>query len=137
MDRDEIMSHVAEKLPDEPIVILTIYEDFDFVRENLEIYARLTDLIEGSHELVVLIANMLHASIGLNTIISGANFASRGIGAIFHHPSILQVVFVTTSKLVDLAAAGLNSPVFGNLHVKVFPTLDSALAYVREKASEG
>lgn len=130
------MSHIVEKVPDKPIIVLTIQEDFDFAKENLEIYAEVMTLIESHHESVVFIANMLDVTLNLNTLVSGTNFATRGIGALFHHPGVRQVVFITTSKLVDLAAAGLNSPVFGHVHVKVFPTLETALAYAHEQVSE-
>jgi hypothetical protein len=130
------MSHILEKVPDKPIVVLTLQEDFDFARENLEIYAEMMTLIESDHEPVVFIGNMLNVALNLNTLVSGTNFATRGIGALFHHPGVRQIVFVTASKLVDLAAAGLNSPVFGNVHVEVFPTLETALAYAAEQVSE-
>ncbi len=129
------MSHTVEKLPDEPIVVITIYEDFEFAKENLEIYAEAIALIESHHEPIIFIANMLDANLNLNTLVSGTNFASRGIGALFHHPNVQQVIFVTTSKLVNLAANGLNSPVFGYVDVEVFPTLEAALAHAQEKVS--
>jgi hypothetical protein len=70
----------------------------------------------------------------LATVIEGSNLVARGENPIFHHPNIRSVIYVTQSDLGALAAKGMDSNAFGNVDVKIFRTLDEALAYVRELA---
>ena len=63
-----------------------------------------------------------------------ASLAARGKNPIFHHPNILGVIYVTQSALSTLGAKGMKSDSFGNLDIKVFGTLDEALAHVRALA---
>jgi hypothetical protein len=58
---------------------------------------------------------------------------TRETGALLTHPLMKEFLVVTNVKLVELAAKGLSSDIFGNVAVQVFETLEDALAYAREQ----
>ena len=58
---------------------------------------------------------------------AAANMGGRGEDAIWHHPKIRGVYFVSNSKMVELAAKGMNTPIFANTMIKVFETVEEAL----------
>ena len=71
--------------------------------------------------------------------VKAANFGAgtTSIKGVFHHPKLIEFVVITEIGLVELAAKGMGSPMFGNLPVSVFKTKEEALSYVREKLAAG
>jgi hypothetical protein len=63
----------------------------------------------------------------LDDMIIGANRARSNQDSVFRHPKIKGIIFISDSKLVELSARGLNSPIFGNFSVTVVDSLEHAL----------
>ena len=71
----------------------------------------------------------------LDDVIRAAVAATHGDNPVLLHAQLIDTLLVTTDPLLVRAARSMNSPLFRNLHVRVFPVLDDALTYVDSQAS--
>ncbi len=124
--------YTIEKLPDEPIIIQTIRSDSS-VAEVPDSMSTMRELLEAESTPLFVIYDVSQASFGLQDILSGSNEASRSEKPLLKHPNIRETLVVSTSDLVRMAARGMNSPIFGNVALRVFDTLEEALAYCRQQ----
>jgi hypothetical protein len=130
------MSINIEKLPDEPIVIEKFDRDFNFKTQARESIESVLKTLDQQSEPVFYIIDAAEASISLDDIIASASLATKQF-SLFKHPNIRETLLVTQSQFTALAARGLNSPLFGHVHVLVFKTLQDALSHVREVTKAG
>jgi hypothetical protein len=56
---------------------------------------------------------------------------SQGPNAIWRHPKIREVLLISPQAIVQAAAPALSGDAFGNLNVRLFESLDEALACIR------
>ena len=89
--------------------------------------AEMIRILDAQEEPLFYITDIRTLKVSLEDVIAAANLGSRGQDPIWHHPKIRGVYFVSNSKMVELAAKGLRSPVFGNTVVKVLDTVEKAL----------
>jgi hypothetical protein len=87
-------------------------------------------------EQVDLILDLTSAKIGLDDVIVGANNSRRTDRSVFRHPQIRRIVAISSSKLIELGAKGLNSAAFGNRIVLVAPSVEEGLAILKRQPSE-
>jgi hypothetical protein len=71
----------------------------------------------------------------LGDILEGVSLAARGDGPSLHHPNIIETIIVSRDSIIAAAVKGMNTPTFGNLRIKVFSTMEQALAYVDAQPS--
>jgi len=126
------MSFTVKKHPTLPCLIVTVLPGFRLKRDMPE-SDRLTREILDAEGPLFNVLDLSQARLALSDVIDGANMGSRSSEPIWKDPRIRQTLLVTTSRVIEMAAAGMNSPAFGNLNVGVFPTLDDALQFVREQ----
>ena len=125
------MNVTSQKLPDEPIVVMTILgssaESGDPEQGGRQLYS----ILDRVSEPVFLILDVSKAEIDLDEILHGASSAYRGSNPIFRHPNIRQILQVSDNPAFEMAARGLNSESFGSVKVELFHTLKEALEYAR------
>jgi hypothetical protein len=117
-------------LDSRPVLLSTLHSDFSLARDWAEGEQEIRRILEAHPEPLFLVSDTREFKLSLDDLIAAANLGSRGEDPIWHHPKMRGVYFISTSKLIELAGAGLNSPMFGNTVVKVFPTLEEVLADV-------
>jgi hypothetical protein len=123
----------VEKLPDLPIIVVQVLEDWDSGRDAPLAMDEVAAFLDESEEPLYYCSDLTQSPRwGLSDVISVANLAARGRN-IVKHPNLKGVIAITTDKMIDLAARGMNSEIFGNVSVKVFPTLDELVEYVRSE----
>lgn len=127
------MSFTVEKHPDLPCLIVTVLPGFRLKRDMPESDRLTLELLDAAGGPLFNVLDLTRARLSLSDVIDGANMGSRGSEPIWKDPRIRQTLIVTSSRVIELAAAGMNSPAFGNLNVGTFPTLDAALQYIREQ----
>ena len=120
-----------ERLPDEPIVKVTLLAGFDFGDDMVEGNKPSFELLDSLDNPVFWILDMRQAKLGLEQLISSASMMTRGERPLWKHPMIRQTVIVSNASMIQLAAKGLNSDIFGNIAVKVFGTTEEAVDYAR------
>ena len=121
-----------EKLPDEPIIIFTAFENFDMAHDapaTVEgVHVFLSDLTEPVYFihnwLVVKLLDTMDVSIG-------AMSAALAQNPLFKDPNIREIIFVTTDKLLAASAEGSNSEIYGYVKIHIFPTMAEALRFAR------
>ena len=87
--------------------------------------------LESINEPMYWITDLRAVAITMNSIMEGSSQGARGEEPFWHHPLIIEMLFISDNKVIKVAAKGLNTVSFGNLSVKVFDTLEDALAYCR------
>jgi hypothetical protein len=120
-----------DKLPDEPIVIVTVTGDPDDLSDSERDISQLRSLFDRISESVFLILDMTNAEVGFDGLLRGASNAYRGDNPTFRHPNIREILHVSDDPGLELAARGMDSEMFGNVKIHLFETLSEALAYAR------
>ena len=126
------MSYSIEKLPDDPIIITTMFEDFS-MDQSEPFLDELIDLFDSLVEPVYLIADVDRYTFSVQDMLVALNVAVQGSRAIMHHPNLAGTVVVTSSKMMKLASKGAKSDAFGNIQTEVFETLEEALDHIRSR----
>jgi hypothetical protein len=129
---DTMNTYEIEKLPGEPILVHTMLEGWSVADDLPANIDQAVEHLDAANEPLYYIANFSNGlKLDLKDVILAANQAARGGNAMFHHPNFRELLVVTDARLLDLAAKGLDSEVFGNVPVAVFGALEEALAYAR------
>lgn len=128
------MPNTVQKLPDELIVIDKMSADY---RLSVELPAGISKLFEFADSLTEPVFWIVDVSevqdMTIEDILTGTELLIKGKKPFYRHPKIREVLYISTSRLIRMAAAGLISEMFGNLRIRVFENLDSALQYARKK----
>ncbi len=123
-------AYSIEKLPGQPIIRLNSYETVaGDQQEDLfqHLYAALE---EQPAPVYLLVDSREQTGINLDGIIQSANIAAKGVKSVLHHPNMIELVLLSSSKLAQLAAKGLRSDIFGNVAVQIFETETAAFDYI-------
>ena len=124
------MSFKVEKLPNEPVILFTIFEDYDLLSEIGTAHQMVENLLEAQTAPVFLV-HEIKAPVSLEELIVGANPESHGRKPVWQHPNVRKFIVITTNAAMLAAAEGMGSEAFGNINIMVVGTLDEALAHVR------
>lgn len=125
------MSYSIEKLPDEPILIVTLHKEFAFSRDSVAANMEAKAVLDQSKEPLYYVADTSAVRFNMDETVEGSNFASRGETAIFQHPNIKQVLLVVGDIMQEMTAAGMRSEAFGSVNILTFASREDALAHAR------
>jgi hypothetical protein len=123
--------YTIEVLPDEPILVVSISEGFKIAEHMPHSIGDVRAVLDQAKEPLFYILDVTKLSLSLDEVIMAASLGARGEQPLWHHPMIREMMFVSPSILIKLAAQGLSAPTFGGLNARIFETLDEALAYAR------
>jgi hypothetical protein len=128
------MSYTFQTLDDGHIVIMTMHDDFNMAQEIQPAIHEGHALVESLPGPLVYISDVraLHFS-DLSQLLEAAN-AVRFINPeerLSKNPKVLKSVAVISSKVIQVAAKGLNSASFGHMDIIVYPTLEETLDKAR------
>lgn len=124
-------TYSVQILPDAPVILSTAFDTWRVSTDMTPFVEEFLSQIQQIDHPVYYIADLTAWQPNFNDVVMAANQSARSANAMLHHPMVREFLVVTDMRLVDLAAKGLNADVFGNVPVKVFQTLDDALAYAR------
>src|SRR5579862_1928165 len=105
------MSFTTEKLPDKPVVLQTLGKDYSHAAEGVQVVDQATHLLDQQSQPVFFIWNLADAPLNPDDIIGGATMVTKQV-KFFKHPNIRQAMIISNSRMLELAAKGLNSPIF-------------------------
>ena len=127
-----------KKLPDLPVLLGTWYEGFKFVEQGEQYVREVHDLLGAQQSPVFYVLDFtpLH-TMSIEGAMRSADSGARGPNPNLHHPMNCGNIFVSKAELVKMTAKGMRGPTYGNLDIKVFDTLDEALAYVEGEVLAG
>jgi hypothetical protein len=122
-----------KKLENEPVVIITLPSEYNLAAELPKSMPKYLSLLDAASEPLYWIVDASHAALKADEIILGTSLVARGEHPLYRHPNIRQVIYVTTSNIMKLAAEGLKGNAFGHVNIKLFDDLNQALEYTRQK----
>lgn len=118
-------------LPGEPIILVTLDEDFN-VGDHIHLAdAETRDILSNTQETFFDIIDTTRWRVDFDQMLQAASAGARGEDPIWKHPQIRRVIFVTQNRMLVMAAHGLRTATFGNLEALVFNSLDEALTWCR------
>lgn len=121
-----------EKLPGEPIGILTTYPDYDMSVDYVNSTPATSEFLDAQTEPIYFISNFLEmVRPDLDDVSLGAFSAAFAENPVFKHPNVKEFIIISNEPIFNLSAQGLDSDLYGNVKVKVFTTLEEALSYAR------
>jgi hypothetical protein len=127
------MSYHITTFPNEPIILLSVSEDYDIQRDltysNKDVIAHL----ERAPEPVFYVNDLSKLDLDFESLMYAANYLCLGETSTYNHPKVRQVLFVGGNEMMLMAAEGIQTETFGSVNARVFGTVDEALAYARER----
>lgn len=120
-----------KKLPDEPVVVVTLPKEYDLAAEMPKLMPMYLNFLDTTPTPVYWIVDARNSSLKVEEIIIGASLVARGEHPLYRHKNIRQVIYITSSEIMKLAAEGLKSEAFGRISIKIFDSLDTALKFTR------
>ena len=128
------MPNLVQKLPNEPIVVDSVTSDYHLSTDLPQSITQLFEVADNLTEPVFWIVDVSAVKdMTIEDILTGTELLIRGKNPLYRHRNIREVLYVSTSQLIRLAAAGLKNELFGNLKISVFDTRDAALEYARQQ----
>jgi hypothetical protein len=126
--------NTVQKLPNEPIVLDKMSPDYSLSAELPAGISKLFEIADNLTEPVFWIVDISETKeITIEDILTGTELLIKGKKPFYRHCNIREVLYVSTSRLILMAAAGLASEIFGNLKIHIFADLESALQYARKQ----
>jgi len=133
IDGAAVMATGFTKLENEPVVIITWPSEYNLAAELPKSMPKYIHLLDAATEPIYWIVDATQAAFKADEIILGTSLLTHGEHPLYHHPNIRQVIYITTSNIMKLAAEGLKGNAFGHVDIKIFDDLDQALEYTRQK----
>ncbi len=125
------MSYSLQALPNEPIIYLTVSENYDPIKEMRQIGEELIQLLNTQPAPCYFIDDISKAKFNFEAIVVSANYVTREENAPLQHPNIYKVLFIATNEGAKTIARGLTTTTFGNVPLEIFDTVEEAFAYAR------
>lgn len=129
------MSYKIEKLPNQPVILTTIFSDGQWISDLARSDIEAKRLLEKSREPLFVIVDMSSLVFSLEEVIMGASRGARNQRVIGHRANLREMLIVSNSSLVKFASKGLDTPVFGYLNAGIFASVDDALAHVHSQVA--
>jgi hypothetical protein len=130
--------YTLQRLDDLPALLLTFHREFEFQRDARRIVDELTALLEASPGPVFDITDAREMDLNFTDLVMGLQLVTRGVFSndrpLLKHPNLREIVVVAAHRLTEAAGQALQQVHYGGHQVRIFRTLDEALAYVREKS---
>lgn len=111
-----------------PVLINTIEAGYSLADDWGEGEEEMRRILDAHPAPLFIIDDVREMKISFDDLIAGASLGGRGKDPIWRHPNARGIYFISGNKVIELAAKGMNSPAFGNMSVKVFRTVEDALA---------
>ena len=127
---DRRTKYTIEKMPNEPVIVMKVHEDYNPPQHMGEGAKALNRILDKSGGPVFFIQDLTRMKVDFEDIVVGAATIGRGNTAPFHHPNIRENIAVTQDPIIRMAIEGMATDVYGNVHVIIFDTLDEAMDYV-------
>ena len=132
--RESSMSYTTEKLHDEPIIVATLYADYNHAQEGEAAINEAVAMLGAQSEPVYYVLDVTKYAPTFEELVSSVNWGGKGNLPTFRHPNVRESIVVSSNGMVKLAAQGLKTATWGNTTIPVFDTLNEALTYVREQS---
>jgi hypothetical protein len=127
------MSFRVELLAGEPILLVTVPEDFDVKTDLPLAIEKIREILDGVEEPVYHTHDVHSFQMSFDDMMAAMRLLTQGEMAILSHPNIREILVAAGDTMTRMAAKALALVPYGGLPVEVFGTPDEALAYAREQ----
>lgn len=125
------MAYTIKHFEDEPILMMTIHSEYRVSEHQANSDADARAILDTVDAPQYVITDLTALHFSLDDIIRGTNTATLTQDAVWKHPNIKKLIFVSPKRIIHLAAKGLNSASFGSLQAYIFNTVDEAIMWIR------
>jgi hypothetical protein len=124
------MRSIVRKLPDEPIIVVSLRPHDNVEREVIEVAAAVNDLRDGQPGPFYRINDFSRFSMSFREIAIGLADETRRLPGSLSDPHI-KPIFAGTRDMMLLGTRAGKHERYGGLEIMLFPRLEDALGYVR------
>lgn len=125
------MTMKVERLPHEPIIVVTWVDPVDVQKETPSKFAQV-DALVGPDEKVYVVDDLSKVKIDFSTLVEGMA-AQRAKSPGSPSDPRIKTTLVGSGFFLELISKGAKQFKHGSLDIPAFTSVDEALAYVREK----
>jgi hypothetical protein len=129
------MNYKIEQNPSEPIVLVTLFESFDFVLDFNEAIRELTAIFDAQSSPVFYACDVRSIKVGFGDMVGLMALQTKGSTAFLKHPNIHELVLITSSDLLTFGGKALGQKQYGGLSVSIFGSPEEAFDYMRERST--
>ena len=129
------MSYDVKEFKGEPIVLVTMNEDFDPAHDTADSIERLTPFFDAQTAPIFYAVDIRSIRFDFGDVVSMMGMATKGNATFLRHPNIRELVIITSSEMITLGAKALGQSQYGGLNVSVFGSPEEAFGYMREQAA--
>jgi hypothetical protein len=127
------MSYTVELRPDIASIVVAINRDFSMQDDLQPLCQEVIRTLDQSNRPLYYISDARQLSLTLDELIQGTNALVRGQYPFATHRNFKAMLLITSDSLISMAATGMRSDSFGNVHVEIFSSIDDAVAFVRSQ----
>lgn len=128
-------TYILQRLRDLPAILHISNPEWTPSRDMAGELVEFREMLDRETKPVFVIGDLSESRLSLSEAALSVHMAAADGNAVLRHPHLRELLMVTTQKIVEMAALGLNAAAFGYVPVRVFAALPDALAYVREQVS--
>jgi hypothetical protein len=129
------MTTSITKQPDLPVVVRRFEADFNMGKDAGRVADEDVATLDAQTEQVYFFIDVQNLKFAVEDMLHGVNMITRQKN-LLKHPRIIEAVFISNQRPIEMMVKGLASPVFGRLAVKAMPSLEVALDYVRQQIKQ-
>jgi hypothetical protein len=129
--REVNMPFTIEKLPDEPIVFVTMSNPFDVKQDVPQFAHQLQAIFDAEPGPLWDVTDVRGLSVDFSDMVRGMSMVTRGELAVLRHPKVRRFAIVASNNLILIAAKALGQQQYGAIPVTICESLDEAFAVVR------
>lgn len=126
------MPYKLEKLPGEPVLVFTIWGDFDLAKNQAQIAQKVAQLIaeiDGDYYMIDDYSGLSNVNFG-DMVAVMAEQSKQDLTGSVNDPRAHHVL-VGSNSLIEFAAKSFNQEQYGGVALPIFTSLDDALNHVR------
>src|SRR5688572_170241 len=121
-------AYTMEQLPGLPVIVLRFLSDFNLETDIADVIPHSDRMIEGIPGKVYFVCDATEMPMPtIMAIIESTNSIIKKSNLEQNRQRLEEIVLISPNRVIQLAAAGLNSRAFAWLNVKVFATYDAGL----------
>lgn len=129
------MPYKIEKLPNEPVLVFTLWGAFDILNDQESISQRVVELIsgiEGSYYIIDDYSGLANVNFGDMVAVMAEQTKSNLPGSVMDPRA--KHVLVGSNDMIEFAAKSFDQDQYGAANLTIFGSLDEALAHIRSQA---
>lgn len=128
------MPYKIEKLPNEPVLVFTLWGAFDIQDDQERISAEIVNLvkdIEGPYYIIDDYSGLVNVNLGDMIAVMAEQTKSNLPGSVMDPRA--KHVLVGNNDLIEFAAKSFDQSQYGAFQLQIFTSYDEALAYIHSQ----